>query len=225
MGFFDWLFGKKRGEKFEEEVRHSFANVKRDIHKVSKWLSHFHDKHKSHEQGFSEVNKRLEKVEGDLEDVKNFVEFFVAETSIGPFKSPFKRLSKRVQTPVQTGAVQTPVQTAVQTGIQTSTLKGLTMMERVVLVVLLNSKQKLSYDDVAVLVGKDKSTVRGQINNIKQKSEGLISEITEPSGRKRFFIEEKIKERIMDDIIMSRKAKREGKPVKLSKMPIRKRKK
>lgn len=221
MGFWDWLFGKKRGEKFEQEVRHSFENVKKDVHKVSKWLSHFHDKHKKHESGFLEVNKRLEMVEKDVEDVKNFVEFFVSETSTGPFRSPFKRLSKQVQTAVQTGGVQTPV----QTGVQTATLKGLTMMERVVLFVLLNSKQKLSYDDIAVVVGKDKSTVRGQINNIKQKSEGLISEASEASGRKRFFVEERLKERIIDDIVMSKKAKSEGKPVNLPKTPIRKRKK
>ncbi|MBU2496467.1 MAG: MarR family transcriptional regulator [Nanoarchaeota archaeon] len=225
MNLLEWLFGTKRGETFEEEVRHSFSNVKKDIHKVSKWLSHFHDKHKKHEDNVSDVLKRMEKIEKDLDEVKTFVEFFVSETSRGPFRSPFKQLSKHTQTAVQTGGVQTAVQTAVQTGIQTSALKGLTMMERMVLFALLNSNEKLSYDDIAVLTGKDKSTVRGQINNIKQKSEGLISEIVESSGKKRYFIEEKLKERVLDDIIMAKKRKSGQNKVNFAEKPIRKRKK
>ena len=190
MGLFDWLFKKKGDEIFEEEVKKSFSNVKKDISKVSKWISHFHDKHRDHEEDFSKVLSRLEKLEKDLEDVKNFVEFFVAENTSGPFKSPFKHLSKHPQTPVQTGA-----------------LKGLTTMERIVLFALLNSKEKLSYEDISLITGKDKSTVRGQINNVKQKNEGLISEVMESSGKKRYFIEERVKERLLDDIILSRKTK------------------
>ena len=207
MGLFDWLFKKKGDEIFEEEVKKSFSNVKKDISKVSKWISHFHDKHRDHEEDFSKVLSRLEKLEKDLEDVKNFVEFFVAENTSGPFKSPFKHLSKHPQTPVQTGGVQPPVQTVVQTPVQTGALKGLTTMERIVLFALLNSKEKLSYEDISLITGKDKSTVRGQINNVKQKNEGLISEVMESSGKKRYFIEERVKERLLDDIILSRKTK------------------
>ena len=217
MRFFDWLFGQKRNNGFEEEIKHSFTNVKKDISKVSKWLDHFHKKHKGHEEDFSKVLSRLGKVEKDLEDAKNFIEFFVAETSHGPFRSPFKRLSKQPQTAVQTGGVQTPVQTAVQTGA----LKGLTMMERVILFALLNSKEKLSYDDLSILVGKDKSTVRGQINNIKQKSEGLLSEISDGSGKKRFYVEDRVIERVLDDIILSKKARKAEKRVKLEKIEVK----
>ena len=207
MGLFDWLFKKKGDENFEEEVKKSFSNVKKDISKVSKWISHFHDKHRDHEEDFSKVLSRMEKLEKDLEDIKNFIEFFVAENTSGPFKSPFKHLSKRTQTPVQTGVVQTPVQTVVQTPVQTGALKGLTMMERIVLFALLNSKEKLSYEDIALITGKDKSTVRGQINSIKQKKEGLINEVMESNGKKRYHIDERVKERVLDDIIMSRKVK------------------
>jgi len=142
MGLFDWLLGRKRSEEFEGEVMDSFANVKKDVSKISKWLDHFHKKHKGHDEEFSKVLSRLEKVEEDLDDARTFIEFFVAETSHGPFKSPYKRLSKHLskqpQTPVQTGAVQTPVQTPVQTGA----LKGLTMMERVVLFFTFKFKRK-----------------------------------------------------------------------------------
>jgi hypothetical protein len=43
-------------------------------------------------------------------------------------------------------------------------------------------EMKLSYEDLALMLGKEKSTIRGQINTIKQKSEGLIEEITEKNG-------------------------------------------
>ena len=56
---------------------------------------------------------------------------------------------------------------------------------------------KLSYDDIASMTGKEKSTIRGQINSIKQKSESLISEKIEQNGKKRVFISEEIKENIL----------------------------
>ena len=52
---------------------------------------------------------------------------------------------------------------------------------------------KLSYEDLALLLGKERSTIRGQINSIKQKSEGLIKEFSEKNGKKRIYIEEEIK--------------------------------
>jgi hypothetical protein len=46
------------------------------------------------------------------------------------------------------------------------------------------------------LLGKERSTIRGQINSIKQKSEGLIQEITENNGKKRVFIGDEMKEKM-----------------------------
>ena len=56
---------------------------------------------------------------------------------------------------------------------------------------------KLSYDDLAAMLGKERSTIRGQINTIKQKSESLIEEIIEKNGKKRVFIPEEIKEKML----------------------------
>jgi chromosome segregation and condensation protein ScpB len=57
----------------------------------------------------------------------------------------------------------------------------------------MNSEMKLSYEDLALLLGKERSTVRGQVNSIKQKSEGLIMEISEKNGKKRIFVPEDIR--------------------------------
>jgi len=61
---------------------------------------------------------------------------------------------------------------------------------------LMNSDMKLSYEDLALLLGKERSTIRGQINSIKQKSPGIIEEITEKSGKKRVFVPEEIREKL-----------------------------
>jgi len=43
------------------------------------------------------------------------------------------------------------------------------------------------------MLGKERATIRGQINSIKQKSGGLISEQIEGNNKKRYYIDEKLK--------------------------------
>jgi len=75
-------------------------------------------------------------------------------------------------------------------------------MERAIIWALINSgeEMKLSYDDLAALLGKNKSTIRGQINGLKQKSEGLVEEIRESNGKKRLFIPEKMRQFIVKSV-------------------------
>ena len=63
------------------------------------------------------------------------------------------------------------VQTGVQTGVQTPNLDQFSVTERAIIWILLNSDMRLSYDDLAAILGKERSTVRGHLNRIKQKSE------------------------------------------------------
>src|SRR3989344_1951389 len=64
--------------------------------------------------------------------------------------------------------VQEAVQTGVQTGNFYDILKSLSGNERLLIFTLMNSDMKLSYEDLALLLGKERSTIRGQINAIKQ---------------------------------------------------------
>ena len=59
-----------------------------------------------------------------------------------------------------------------------------------------DEREKLSYEDLALLLGKERSTIRGQVNAIKQKSEGLIQEIVEANGKKRIFVPEEIRSKM-----------------------------
>ena len=87
-------------------------------------------------------------------------------------------------------------QTAVETAVETPNLNNFSITERAILWILLNSDIKLSYEDLATMLGKEKSTIRGQINSIKSKSECLEEQI-EKNGKKRLFIREEIKEKML----------------------------
>src|SRR4030043_511878 len=89
---------------------------------------------------------------------------------------------------------QTPVQTAVQTSFLDNFLDNLSVTERAIVWVILNSEMKLSYDDLAAMLGKERATIRGQVNSIKQKSDGLVEEIIGKNNKKRFFIPDQVKE-------------------------------
>jgi len=65
---------------------------------------------------------------------------------------------------------------------------------------LLNSDLRLGYDDLAAMLGKERSTIRGHLNRIKQKSDGLIEETVEKNGKKRVFVPEEMKEKLLKKV-------------------------
>ena len=190
---FGWLFGKKNesGElkELKEGTKKAFDSVKEDLNSVSKWLKHLKSRDSEHEDRFDEIEGQLSSIKTDLESIKNSVAFVEGSFSRRLFKQP--QTAVRKQTAVV--GVQYPVQTAVQTGGR-DLFNALSLMERALVYVLLNSEMKLSYDDLAAMLGKSRATIRGQVNSIKQKTEGLVEEIIEANGKKRVFIPEEIKE-------------------------------
>ena len=187
------LFGhKKRVERLREDIQDSFSHVKKDFNKVGKWITHLDDKHVSHGGEIEKIKNQLSTIQDDIIELKDFISFF------GPQLS--KRSSKQTQTSSikqsSLNVVQTPVQTAVQPGV----LDNLTVMERALVWAMLNSDMKLSYEDLAALLGKDKSTIRGQINTIKQKNSDLIMESLELNGKKRLYIPNNIRAIIVKSV-------------------------
>jgi len=180
------MFGflKKRSDqhRLEEEIKNSFNSVKEDFGKVGQWINHFDSTVKDTHKEIEDLKQQLFVTRGEIDDLKDFVSLFGSKIS----KQPQTEVAK------QTGVnnVQNVVQTAVQSGV----LERLTLMERAIVGTLVNSENKLSYEDISVLLGKDKSTIRGQINAIKQKSEGLILESSESNGKKRVYIPEEMKQ-------------------------------
>jgi hypothetical protein len=200
---FWWLFGKKEVERVEEDTKKGFEGVKKDIQSVSGWIKHLDSEKNLQKKETEELKVILSRVEEELEGLKNVISMTNELKTNRVFKTP-KQLSNK-QTAVYA------VQTGVQTGVQTPKLDQFSVTERAILWILLNTDMKLSYDDLAAMLGKERSTMRGQINTIKQKSEGMIEESIEKNGKKRVFIPEEIKEK------MVKKAKVRVKNMKKSK--------
>jgi len=185
---FGW-FSKKRIKELEGKTQSGFSSVKKDISAVGKWIKHLDKQDKQLFDLFSSFKQDLASIEDELASMREALDL-VAEG--GENKQLFKKLPvSDKQTAVED--VQKAVQTPVQTGNLHSILKGLSGNERLLVFTMLNSDMKLSYEDLALLLGKERSTVRGQVNSIKQKSEGLIQELIEKSGKKRIYIEDEVK--------------------------------
>ncbi len=185
-----WLFGgKKEIEKIKEETKKGFESVKKDVTSVSGWIKHLDSEKNLHKKEISELREILSSIKNDVDGLKNVISIMNELKTNRVFKTPKQVFNK------QTGVYA--VQTGVQTGVQTPNLNQFSITERAILWVLLNTEMKLSYDDIASMLGKERSTIRGQINTIKQKSESLIEEEIERNGKKRVFIPEEIKEKML----------------------------
>ena len=211
-----WPFKRQEDdhEALKEDVRKSFHAVKTDINKAAEWISHLHTRNNHHETKFEVLDARLSTIERDLDEIKNFISFFSTRVNSGVFKQMSKQGQTAVYKQTAVEGVQTPVQTAFHSGF----MGHLSANERLIVWTLMNTDMKLSCEDVAALLNKERSTIRGQINSIKQKSEGLISELSENSGKKRFFVEDKVKEMLLSKVSESKGhsgLKAKGKPKKL----------
>ena len=191
---FGWIFGN-RTKRLEEETKKGFSAVKDDIDKIGIWLKHLKDEDKQLFEMVSELKQELSTIKGEIGEVRESIDLTVEQRTN---KQLFKKLPVlHKQTAVD--GVQEAVQTPVQAGNFYDILRNLSSNERLIIFTLLNSENgmKLSYEDLAMLLGKDKTTVRGQVNTIKQKSEGLIEEIIEKNGKKRVFVPEETREKLL----------------------------
>lgn len=201
---FNWFFKKKEIREIKEEAQKGFDLVKKDINHVGEWIKHLDSEKENHKKEIKEIKDVLSTMKEDIEKMKNTI--FISENL---------NLNRVFKTPKQVFKKQTAVygvQTAVQTGVQTPFFDQFSVIERSILWVLINTDMKLSYEDIAAILRKEKTTIRGQINTIKQKSEGVIQETIEKNGKKRIFISKEVKERIMENMkVRVKKNKKKGK--------------
>lgn len=190
FGFFK---SKKGTEEIREETKKGFDSVKKDIMAVGEWIKHLDSEKKIHKNEINIIKEDLSSLKEEVEQIKNTLSVFVDLNTNSRLNRPFK--TERQLLSKQTGVL--PVETDVQTDVQTPNLSNFSVTERAILFILLNTDMRLSYEDLAAMMNKEKSTIRGQINTIKSKSEGLIEEILEKNGKKRVYISEKVKEKLL----------------------------
>lgn len=186
---FGWFGKKKEVEKVREETLVGFSRVKTDIDNIGKWIKHLDSHHKLHKSEISEIKEDLSSIKNDIEILKNsfpMINGVQNAQNSRPTKRAFNKQS----------AVQV-IQAAVQTVDQSPNFDLFSPNERLILWTLINTDMRLSYEDIASLLGKEKSTVKGQINAIKAKSESIMLESTEKNGKKRLYIPEEIKAKLL----------------------------
>jgi len=189
---FGWFFRKKEVEQIKEDTKKGFDSVKKDIISMSGWIKHLDSEKNLHKKEIDELSEILSSVKEEVEGLKNVLSIMNELKPKQLFKTNKQVFNK------QTGVYA--VQTGVQTGVQTPNLDQFSITERAILWILLNTDMKLGYDDLASMLGKERSTIRGQINAIKQKNRELIEEETEKNGKKRVFIPENMKEKMLKKI-------------------------
>ncbi len=196
------LFFTKKATKEEVEqlnlaVQTGFNSAKQDVGKLSVWVKHLDSKDAQLKYQIYELQEELSMVKEELEKLKNLSSF-----------APGQHFYKQQQTVFNKQTSSEGVLNSVQTGVQTAFLDNLSVTERAIIYILLNSDMKLSYEDLAAMLGKDKATIRGQVNVIRQKNEGLIEEIIGENNKKRVYIPEKTKEILLKSKKIREKVKR-----------------
>jgi len=189
FGFFN---KKRKVEEGHNETKRSFDAVKEDIDKIGAWVTHLNNQDISLNTRLDDIKQDVSSIKDEIEQLKEVIYLFNEGTSKKVFKTARPVYDKQTAVEAVESAVQTPVQTGNFNGIS-----NLSVTERAIVWVLANNELKLSYDDLAAMLGKTRSTIRGQINSIKQKSEGLIEESIEPNGKKRVYMSGEIREKIL----------------------------
>jgi hypothetical protein len=200
-----WFFSEKvKKEEFEQlkqAVQTGFNSAKGDVGKLSKWVKHLNSNDDDLKQEILDLSGELATVKEELENMKNMI------SVVGN-----KQVFKQGQTVFNKQTLFKGVLNSVQTGVQTVFLDKLSTTERALIFVLLNSdiNMKLSYEDLSSMMGKSKATIRGQINSIKQKSEGLIEEQISENNKKRVFIPEEMREILLKTRKVSTKGRKKA---------------
>ncbi|MCX6749412.1 MAG: hypothetical protein NTW17_01555 [Candidatus Pacearchaeota archaeon] len=200
---FGWLFRKKEVEQLKDDTKKSFESVKKDVNSVGVWIKHLDSENNLQKKDIEEIKDVLSSVKEEVEGLKNII------SVMNELKS-----GRKNQTPKQLFDKQPTVyavQTGVQTGVQTPNFDQFSVTERALIWVLLNSDLKLGYDDLAAMLGKERSTIRGHLNRIKQKSNGIIEEVIEKNGKKRVFVPDIIKEKLLKRVKVRLKEGQKGK--------------
>jgi septal ring factor EnvC (AmiA/AmiB activator) len=182
FGLFTKKAEKEDVERLKVAVQTGFNNVKQDLNNYNDWIKHLDKNDSGINDEIVELKNDIATVKDDLDNIKNMIDI------IGK-----SRMFKQTPTVFNKQTNSVDVLNSVQTGVQTVFLDNLTTNERAIIFVLMNSDMKLSYEDLAAMLGKRKSTIRGQVNSIKQKSEGLIEEVVGENNKKRVFIPEKMR--------------------------------
>src|SRR3989344_8793616 len=138
---FEWLFGnKKEIERVEEDTKHGFELVKKDVQSVTGWIKHLDSERQLQKNEFDIIKDDLSTVREEIEGLKNMISMLGNLRPSGGFKASRQVSNKQT--------ANYGVETAVEMGVQTPKLEQFSITERALIWILLNTDMKLSYEDL-----------------------------------------------------------------------------
>ena len=181
-----WFFKKVRDNTSEKldsmnfMVKNSFENIKKDMSLISQWINYFNKKHDGNDQKMTSIFARLEILEHKLSK----------ENSYFQERQPRSIVHERVQSFKRSNQSFMNVQSLKKIG------KRLTPAEKKLIQLLHLAKRPLDYDEIAKELKVSVITARRHMNDIKKVGFKLEERKDLDTGRKVFFIEEKVKKAI-----------------------------
>ncbi len=204
MGF---LWFRKKEDDFEEKwdnlhsgLKNSFSNIKKDLEHVMKNIEHLHSKKDEHHSRLENVEKKLVLMEEILEELrKNHEKGVKNERSMIEHVQSFNRSTSFMNVQI---------------------IKNLTPAQKQVVILLLNSKNPMSYKMIADQIGISIVTIRRHINDIKRAGVKIREKVSVKNRIKVFYLDDKLREDLSkkSDKVIVRGEKEVEEPIKPSKV-------
>ena len=181
-----WFFRKKDSdfnrklESMNSMLKNSFDSIKNDMGLVSQWINAFNKKHQEYDKKFERMLSRLERLEEKLEKKHDLSSVNEQRSIVHERVQSFKRSNQSFMN----------VQSVKKLG------QRLTPAEKKLIQLLYIAKRPLDYDEMAKELKVSVVTARRHMNDIKKVGFQIEEKKDLDSGRKVFFIEERIKKAI-----------------------------
>ncbi len=205
--------------KLQEKLVHTQTNLKdkhhslesihtKDTQNLMEWIKLLHETQKNQDQqikklemsvkgAFNTYNKYmldLYKVVQDVKDTSNEHAKLLSQGNFSSSMDSSKRLdvSSKSEAQVITIEKAVPQKETMREGPLLEMSKKVTRSEKMVLAILMNSDQKLSYKDISMLMGVSVSTIKSHMCNIRNKGFPL-QEYNDGGNIKRYYLAENMK--------------------------------
>jgi len=200
MGF---LWFKKKEDNFEDKwdelhsgLKNSFSNIKKDFDHVMKNIDHLHSRKDEHHTRIENLEKKLILLEEILEEFRKNKEKGVrSERSTIERVQSFNRSTSFMNVQM---------------------IKNLTPSQKQVVILLLNSKNPMSYKTIADQLEISIVTIRRHINDIKRAGVRIREKVSVKNRIKVFYLDDKLKEDLLKkgEKVIVREEKQDEEPEK-----------
>jgi len=188
-----WLFKRKedvhdRVKTLNKSLERSFYHLKNDMSNVNEWILHFKDKHRKHDDDFSELFTRIKMIEQAIERLNGQIK-----------KEDIEVINEEIDRSIAIERVQS-FNRSDQSFMNVQSVRSigsLTPAQKQMLALLLYAGGPLDYNDIAVKLKLNIVTVRRHINDIKRSGVDIKEKVSVKNRRKMVYVDKELREEII----------------------------